>query len=148
MKQVDFYLLANQVKQAKFKLASRLAKKLQGLNNRVLIIADNADDLACLDDTLWTFSGTSFVAHDRLSPDSTSLSKTHIGTPEQINERVLSNDYQVLISLTETVAPFSQRFTRIAEIVEADEPQKLAARARFKEYQRQGFELKTHNLEL
>ena len=34
MKQVDFYLISNRVNQAKFKLASRLANKLQRLDQR------------------------------------------------------------------------------------------------------------------
>jgi len=43
---------------------------------------------------------------------------------------------------------FNHHFSRIAEIVEQDEQSKTAARVRFKRYQTEGFEIKTHQIEL
>ena len=149
MKQVDFYLIENQVANARFKLASRLAKKLQSLQQKALIVVDDEDQLHQLDQTLWTFSDTSFVAHDRINPNSEPpLSKTHIGIKNGFNHREDTLGYDVLISLTQEILETSDAFSRVAEIIEADDASKAAGRERFKGYRERGFELKTHKLEL
>jgi DNA polymerase-3 subunit chi len=149
MKQVDFYLIENQVNNGRFKLASRLAKKLQTLQQSTLLMVDDEEQLEQLDQTLWTFSDTSFVAHDR-KPDagSGSYSKTHIAIERDLAEVTADNQYDVLITLTDAVPRTAEKFARIAEIIEPDEASRTAGRARFKVYKEQEFELKTHRLEL
>jgi len=71
-----------------------------------------------------------------------------IGDQSSVNSAVLERNYDVLINLSADVLAFSHRFARIAEVVEADEDAKTAARKRFKRYQAEGFELKTHNIVL
>ena len=147
MKQVDFYLISNRVNQAKYKLASRLANKLNRQSKQLLIVTDNPDSTAQLDTVMWSFSDTSFLAHDPLSK-ADPVSRVHIGDHNSVSPSVLERDYDILINLASDVPMFNHHFSRIAEIVEADEEAKLAARKRYKSYQSEGFDLKTHTIEL
>ena len=147
MKQVDFYLLSNQVRDAKFKLASKLANKLQRSDLRALIVTDNEESTDRLDQIMWSFNDASYLAHDRLD-DELLPSLTHIGPHNSVSQATLERDYDVLINLSTSVPMYNHHFNRIAEIVEADESSKAAGRARYKSYKTEGFELKTHSIEL
>ena len=147
MKQVDFYLISNQINDAKYKLASRLSNKLQRLDQSALIITDNDQATTELDRVMWSFSDTSFLAHERL--DSSEFnSKIQIGDANLASPNLLERDYNVLINISSEIPIFNHHFERIAEIVDHDEGSKNAARARYKRYQTEGFEIKTHNIEL
>ena len=147
MKQVDFYLIENQVSNAKFKLASRLANKLQRQDSRALVVTDDESSAKLLDETMWTYSDASFLAHDDLR-DKQAASKVHIGPHNTVSQAVLERDYDVLINLTSEIPVYSHHFLRVAEIVESDGNSKAAGRARYKIYKTEGFELKMHNLSL
>ncbi len=146
-KQVDFYLIGNQVADAKYKLAARLCNKIQRLNKRALVVTGDAKATNKLDQLLWTFSDASFVAHDSLK-DRDAISSIHIGEISEVSSEVLQANYDVLVNLADDAPPFSHQFNRVAEIVEPVASEKAAARRRFKNYRDEGFELKTHDLEL
>lgn len=146
-KQVDFYLIENKISHAKYKLASRLSNKLLKLNKKTLIATNSEDQTKQLDDYLWSFSGTSFVVHDNVTQLS-DHSLIHIGNTNSISPQVLENNYDVLINLCNEVPLFSHHFIRIAEIIEQNDEEKTAGRQRYKSYQQEGFEIKTHPLEL
>lgn len=148
MKQVDFYLLGNSVDKAKFKLACRLVKKLQDLKKSTLIVVDSSDEAEQMDQILWTFNDASFVAHDRLPATDQPQSSTHITTVETTTTEILARNHDVLLTLASDVPVFCHQFSRIAEIVEAEEAAKLSARQRFRQYKSEGFERKTHHIEL
>lgn len=145
-KQVDFYLISNQVTDAKLKFASRLCNKIQRLDKKILVITDSVAVTERLDQILWEFSDTSFVAHEQITDQA--LSTIQIGEHIQVDQQVLARGYSVLINLCQSVPIFNHHFDRVAEIVDPSETDKAAARARFKCYQEEGFELKTHNIEL
>lgn len=147
MKQVDFYLISNQIVDAKYKLASRLCNKLQRMDQSALIITDNEHSTSELDRVMWSFSDTSFLAHEHLGkPDFDS--KIQIGDASLASPKLLENKYNVLINISSEIPIFNHHFERIAEIVDFDEGSKNAARVRYKKYQTEGFEIKTHNIEL
>jgi len=148
MKQVDFYLISNRVNDAKYKLASRLANKLQRMQKRTLVVTDNAESTAQLDKVMWSFSDTSFLAHDQISATSDMSTSVQIGHHNLVNTDVLERRHDVLINLSTNVPLFNHHFARIAEIVEQDDASKVAARSRYKRYQSEGFEIKTHPIEL
>lgn len=147
MKQVDFYLISNRVNQAKYKLASRLANKLQRLGQHALIVTEDASATRELDQVMWSFSDASFLAHDDVS-DISPDSKVVIGEHSAIAQPVLEHKFDVLINLAIDVPVYNHHFARIAEIVETDDEAKGAGRERYKHYQNEGFELKTHKIEL
>ncbi len=146
-RQVDFYLITNQVTDARYKLAARLCNKIQRLNQRILVVTDDSRATDRVDQLLWTFSDTSFAAHD-LCHTPALLSSIHIGQCTDITDEVLQNNYDVLLNLATDRPAFSQRFNRVAEIVENAETAKTAARRRFRTYRDEGFDLETHNIEL
>lgn len=147
MKQVDFYLISNRVIDAKFKLASRLCQKLQRQNKSSLVVTNTPAETTQLDRVMWSFSDTSFVAHDNLN-DINPEALTHIGDHNSVSPRVLECQHDVLVNVSSGIPIFSHHFSRIAEIVESDDDSKAAARIRYKSYQGEGFELKMHNIEL
>ena len=148
MKQVDFYLISNQVADAKYKLASRLSNKLQRFDKKVLVVTANQDSIEVLDRIMWSFSDTSFLAHEQVEADQTSLAKVQITYSKKADPDQLQDGFEVLINLSDEIPVFSHNFDRIAEIVEVDEPSKAAARIRFNAYKQAGFEIKTHSIEL
>ena len=148
MKQVDFYLISNQVGNAKFKLASRLTNKLQRMQQRTLIVTNNSSETDKLDEVMWSFSDASFLAHDKLNAQSSSSTSAQIGDQSLVSAEILEQDFDVLINLSDQVPVFNHHFTRIAEIVEQNADAKAVARTRYKRYQSEGFELKTHDIEL
>lgn len=147
MKQVDFYLISNRVNNAKYKLASRLANKLQRMKQSSLVITDNADATTELDKVMWSFSDASFLAHEPLN-ETNPAALVNIGDKHSVSATTLDRQHDVLINLSSEIPVFNHHFSRIAEIVEADEEAKAAARVRYKSYQGEGFELKMHNIEL
>jgi len=147
MKQVDFYLINNQVNNAKYKLASRLANKIQRSNLRALVVTDDESSAQILDKVMWTFNDASFLAHDDLS-EKKPPSNVHIGPHNTVSQAVLERKYDVLINLSSDIPMFNHHFERIAEIVEANDNAKAAGRTRYKSYKTEGFELKMHNIEL
>lgn len=150
LKQVDFYLISNQVSNAEYKLASRLANKLARLQQRALVVTDTAQSSEQLDQIMWSFSDSSFVAHDRIIEGTAvdPFSNIHISEISSYSNEPHTPDYDVLINLCGAVPVFNHHFTRIAEIVPDDENAKAQARHRFKTYKEEGFEVKTHSIEL
>jgi len=148
MKQVDFYLISNKINDAKYKLASRLANKLQRLQQRTLVITDSAESTAHLDKVMWSFSDTSFLAHDHIGATDNVGAPVVIGEHNKVSPDMLENPHDVLINLAADIPLFNHHFARIAEIVEQDEMAKKSARVRYKRYQDEGFEIKTHPIEL
>ena len=146
MKKIDFYLISNQVVDARFKLASRLSNKLLRLEQRTLVITENQEQCENLSRIMWSFSDTSFVAHEQLNENSVNCN-INISSITEVKIEP-ETDFDVLINTSNIMPKFNRSFSRIAEIVEFDESAKALARERYKIYQEQGFELDTHTIEL
>ena len=158
MKQVDFYLISNRLRDAKFKLASRLANKLKRLNQKALLVTQSAQESEQLSATLWALRDTSFLAHERIDDVDDAaqfqadfdrgLNYAVIGDALGMNAKILETQFDVMINLSREVPIFNHHFNRIAEIVESDEAAKADARSRYKLYQGEGFKISTHTIEL
>lgn len=148
MKQVDFYLLENQVTDGPNKFVSHFCNKLLKLEKKTLVVTDTPEQSQHLDQLMWSFSDTSFVAHDRLPATKSPQSIIHIIEAPQFSASLTEDDYHVMINLCHSVPLFSHHFERIVEIIDADESSKAIARQRYKHYQTEGFSLKTHSIEL
>lgn len=141
MTRVDFYLLSDAAG-GKPLLACRLADKAYRLGHRSYILANDAAEAAALDKLLWTFADGSFVPHAVFpAPPAIEDSAVLIGHTPPPDDR-----HQLLINLVPQVADFFSRFTRVAEIVGATEPEKAAARERFRFYRERGYPLETHSI--
>lgn len=158
MKQVDFYLISNRLRDAKYKLASRLANKLKRLDQKALLVTNSAQESETLSTIMWSLRDTSFLAHERIDQIKSAaqlqadyesgLNFAVIGDALGMKASLLDTKFDVMINLSREVPLFSHHFTRIAEIVESDDDSKAEARARYKLYQGEGFKLATHTLEL
>lgn len=146
MARVDFYVLKGSGSAARQQFACRLAEKAYRLNHRVHICLGDAHSANQLDDQLWTFRDGSFVPHEVLggaqsSAQSSAQSPVTLGhgSPPQF-------DVDLLINLTETIAPQSASFPRIAEIVTSDDDCRRQSRQHYAQYRELGYELETHKL--
>jgi len=146
MKKVAFYLLneANSNTKSRDLYVSRLAEKAYQNKLNVYIYTASNEENQTFDIQLWTFRDTSFVPHKIYHPTLPllpPLPAVLIG-----NVPPPHNYYQVLINLTVTVPDFFADFTHIIELVSGDETLKQIARAHYKYYQQQGYEVVTHGV--
>lgn len=141
MTKVDFYLLGNDGDSREL-FACRLTEKAWRLGHRVYLLAPDQVSANELDELLWTFSQGSFVPH-AVCRKETDVEQHPVlighGEPP-------SGLTDVLISLAPDVPAWFSRFTRVAEMVGANENEKASARERFRFYRERGYPLETHNL--
>ena len=140
MTQVDFYILADEASTARALLACRLTEKAWKQGHRVYINTASPQQLADLDDLLWTFRAGSFIPH-------AVYTETDDGQPVAVGHAVEPTGHNdVLVNLSSEVPAFFSRFERVAELVGADENERTAARERYRYYQDRGYTLNTHKL--
>ena len=139
---VDFYVLATAGRTSRLNFACRLAEKAYALKHRVYAHAATNEDARELDELLWTFKQGSFIPHQLLDESADDRTPVRIGTPDCADK---SGD--LLINLAAEVPSFSDRFARIAEIVDASEAAKDAGRERFRQYRAMGFSPVTHTID-
>jgi DNA polymerase-3 subunit chi len=141
---IDFYILDRPAREARLTLACRLADKAVQQDHEVLINTESEADNSRLNDLLWTFSQGSFLPHRVLS-DSEAIDEGEpvlIGTGREPDD----GHWGLLINLATDVPEFFSRFTRVAELVGADDGDKEAGRDRFRYYRDRGYELHTHKV--
>ncbi|MBT5230191.1 MAG: DNA polymerase III subunit chi [Methylococcales bacterium] len=138
MTRIDFYIAS---KASQLSLACRVIEKIHGIGHQIYAHADAHPMASKLDEMLWDFKPDNFLAHEMVQPDATTTENILIGyqqPPEGAQD--------VLVNLTSEVPLFFNQFQRVAEVVGPDEELKLLARARYKYYRENGYELYTHNL--
>ncbi len=148
---VDFYLLDSNQRHHLLRFACRLTDKVFSLGKRIWLRAENEDEAALLDDLLWTFSDVSFIPHCRLCTAASAASAV-VDSAADGNAVLISaaadarapKAAEVLINLAPVMPDAATDWTRIAEIVGADEAQRANARRRFKLYRDQGMDLHSH----
>ena len=145
MPRVDFYVLASADPAARLRFACRLVEKAWLHEHRVRVQLDAGGDGAAFDDLLWTFSDRSFVPHARLTPDAGPAGQP---APVVIADGDVAGpaDRDMLVNLAAGVPAAFQGYTRIAEVVDADEARRRRGRERFRFYREQGIEPQTHEM--
>ncbi len=138
---VDFYVLSGDGERIAAEFACRLTEKAYKLSHTVHVHMANADRADRMNEFLWTFRDGSFVPHE-LHGQTAAGSPVTIGTALNVPEQA-----DLFINLTSDMPPFPDRFTRIAEIVDANPARKRASRERFKTYRSNGHELDTHTID-
>jgi DNA polymerase-3 subunit chi len=137
MTSIDFYFNAED----RLQVACRLAAKAASQKKRLLVHAPDAELAARFDKMLWTWQALAFVphcaTHDPLATDTPVL----IGAGEEI-----PNHCEVILNLGTDCPPHFERFTRLLEIVGADETEKASGRERYKFYQARGYKIASHDL--
>ncbi len=118
--------------------ACRLVRKARGADQKVVVYAD-PDQLAALDEALWTFSEQDFLPHV-MAGDELAAQTPVILTDD--DDAALPH-HQVLVNLAPHTPAHFARFERMFEIVSTDEDDKLFGRERYRQYQQRGYPL-TH----
>lgn len=139
MPRADFYILDPGTEPGRF--ACSLANKAWKQGHTLHILTPDRDAALGLDDLLWTFHDISFLPHGMLGNDEPGEVPVTIGWPEQ---SLPQGD--VLINLTAQLPAQADGFTRVAEIVAADDDLRRQARDRYRQYRDRGFELHSHDL--
>lgn len=141
MTRVDFYLLGHGGGDDRARVACRLAEKAYRLGHRVYLLAPDAATASELDELLWTFSQGSFVPHGLAGAADAAEQPVLVGHAEPPPAF-----HDVLVSLAGEIPAWFSRFSRVAELVGADEDSKARGRERFRFYRERGYPLDTHNL--
>jgi DNA polymerase-3 subunit chi len=129
----------------KLAYACRFARKVQRSGAR-LVIAAPAEALAALDRMLWVMAPQDFVAHCRDDADEELI---HASPILLTADAQLSRHHEVLLNLNSSVPEGFGRFDRLIEVVSAqDEPDRAAARVRWKHYASRGYAITRHDLVL
>lgn len=119
--------------------ACRLVRKARAANCKVVILANDAQHAASMDNALWSFSELDFLPHvmanDTLAP-ATPIILTHSDTADMPH-------HQILINLSSVTPAHFARFERMFEVISSDEDDKLAGRERYRFYQQRSYPL-TH----
>jgi len=119
--------------------ACRLARKARGADCQVVILARDRQQLAALDEQLWTFSEHDFLPHVMLDDPLAARTPILLTT----NSEMDAPHHQILINLSDAPPGHFARFERMFEVIAADEADKAAGRERYRYYQQRGYPL-TH----
>lgn len=140
MSKVDFYIIPATTVQAVRLFVCRLANKAYEHQKTALLFVDDEATARQFDDLLWTFSDISFIPHQIASTAETT-------TPIIIdwrNDKTAEQD--ILINCATIVPNFAKQFDRIIEIAAEEPTWKQQARARYRFYKENDFEIQNHQL--
>ncbi|TDF78400.1 DNA polymerase III subunit chi [Pseudomonas sp. H9] len=140
MNKVDFYILPSDAPSARLDFACKLCEKAWRMGHQVYLHCADAEQRDDLDARLWAFKGEAFVPHTRAEDDAQGCVVLGLGADP-------GSHHDLLINLDLKVAPFADRFARIAEIVVEEPTIRQAARESFRFYREQGYALQDHRLQ-
>ncbi|WP_298622675.1 DNA polymerase III subunit chi [uncultured Zoogloea sp.] len=125
----------------RLRVACVLTAKASGGGRRVSVFAPDGNIARHFDQMLWSFQPLAFVPH---VPAGSPLAAE---TPVVIGSRLeaLPND-DVLINLGDDLPGGFERFSLVIEVVGPTDPERQAARGRFRRYKEQGHTLSAHDL--
>jgi DNA polymerase III subunit chi len=133
MTQIDFHSGVPD----KVAYACRLLRKAYASTPRIVVMTEDAAQLAALDQALWTFSALDFLPHahanDPLAPDSAIVLADSDST--ELPQAGL------LVNLSRRAPAQFEAFPRLIEVISTDEEDAAAGRLRYAAYKRQDFPL-------
>lgn len=122
----------------------RLLRKATAGGSRVGVIAP-MPELDELDQRLWTFSATDFLAHCRADSDPELVQ----ASPVVLADRTDSVPHaDVLVNRNPAVPEGFERFARVIEVVGQSEAERQQARQRWRHYADRGYAIQRHDLTL
>ena len=127
--------------------ACRLLRKAVAANAKLVVVVPQ-EQMAQLDESLWTFSQLEFLAHCRMdSPQALrQASPVHLASALDAMDDLTPRD--VLLNLGDKVCAGFEQFARVIEVVTLDDADRQHARSRWKQYTDQGFDIVRHDLML
>jgi DNA polymerase-3 subunit chi len=123
----------------KLAYACRLARKAYAAKAKIVLLAEDAEQAAKLNDALWTLSDTDFLPHvlasDPLAPETPIIVTS--------SEEAELPHHDMLVNLTRRTPTTFARFARVFEIISTNEDDAAAGRQRYVAYKKQSYPL-TH----
>jgi len=139
---VDFYVSGDAGADVRLRLACRIAEKAYLAKQQMVVLLDDAEALKRFDELLWTFGDGSFVPHDQVASAGGDCE-----APVALTTGPLpAGHLDVLLNLAGAVPDSYEKFTRIAEFLDARPEVRSAGRERFKFYRGKSIEPQTHNV--
>lgn len=133
MTRIDFHILSAADFSAAVDHTCRLAEKAWRAGHQVLIYCDE-DWVDTVDERLWSLRPDAFVPHNALTDGHAPVNITSNGD--------CGDHHDVMISLAHQQPPAFSRFTRLIEVVFAEDTLKAAKREHYRFYQERGYPLK------
>ena len=137
--QVDFYVLARASQSAE-RLACRLAMMAWEQGHAVAVLTADEDAAGALDEIMWDFPPGRFLPHGRGLSDAEN--PVGIGSLDS----AIPAGRDVVINLADTAVPEPDRFSRLLEIVPAEEQRRQASRIKYRVYRDLGLEPAHHTI--
>ena len=130
----------------KLAYSCRLLRKAYTSGANIVVIG-TADTLAQLDQLLWTFSVSEFIAHCHASGNGGTSAATMAASKLVLAESPRHCKHNgVLVNLGSHIPEEFERFERFIELVSQSDPDKKSARQRWKHYADRGYAMKRHDL--
>lgn len=135
MTRIDFYSNVPD----KVQYACRLVRKARAADCKLVLFGQDREQLARIDEALWTFSETDFLPHV-LADDALAAQ-----TPVLLAHAEMADlpHHELMINLSSQTPPDFARFERLLEIVSTQDDDRVAGRERYRYYQQRGYPL-TH----
>ena len=125
----------------RLRVACVLTAKASGGGRRVSVFAPDGNIARDFDQMLWSFQPLAFVPHVAAGSPLAAETPVVIGTRLE----ALPDD-DVLINLGDDLPDGFERFSLVIEVVGPSDPERQAARGRFRRYKEQGHALSAHDL--
>ena len=135
--QVDFYVLQDPSLSAE-QLTCRLALMAWEQGHRIMVLAQDKAQAERLDELMWEYPQGRFLPHARTRRPVPA--PVMVGVMDDLDD----DAGEVIINLTGDAVPQAERFRRLLELVPADDAQRQASRAKFREYRSRGLEPASH----
>ncbi|HAS48310.1 MAG TPA: DNA polymerase III subunit chi, partial [Gammaproteobacteria bacterium] len=129
MTQVNFYTLPSPELQSRLQFVCRLTEKAYSLGHRIHILTDSQQQSKALDDMLWQYSASSFLPHCSLDSGGDNGEPVTLGT-----ELAAATHADVLINLSTQPCASEGQFSRINEVISADNESLEQGRVRYRFY--------------
>lgn len=143
---VNFYIMKDAGYDARLAFCCRLVETIHGRGHSIYIHAADEAMAQELDELLWSFRPESFIPHMIVGTDVEEEEvPVLIGYQGSLDETYCSN-YEVLLNLHAEVPDFHAHFSRIAEIISADEACKASGREHWQFYKDKAFDLQAHEV--
>lgn len=140
MTRADFYLIDKpRFREQPLLLVCELTRKAYAAQQPTLILTRDYAQAEAIDELLWAFDEDAMIPHQLAGDDDDAATAVLIVPPG-----VDTTDRPLLINLRETCP--AGRFQRVLEVVAADPAARDGSRARWREYQRLGFELHKNDM--
>ena len=151
MMQISFYVLSNDKAQDFLGFICQLTQTaLNKSSQSLLILLEDKKLIDALDEALWAHDATSFIPHQRLVRDNSTVEITDASLAPVVLAAYLPAEFKGIV-LNTTARPINDFIratsnvhpTRVLEIIKPDDNSVQDGRNKYKHYQQLGYEL-TH----